>query len=119
VWLKEPMRRAVDDLNRRGDGFVEAEGSLERRMDLLTEVRRGDFGRRVAGQDGAYLVDGILQTGGVDALRKALQEGPRAFFLAYEKACEANKALPPLSRAIRDQLAGVAPKKPASKPTPK
>ena len=119
VWLKEPMRRAIDDLNRRGDRFVEAEGNLERRMDLLTEVRRGDFGRRVAGQDGAYLVDGILQTGGLDALRKALQEGPRAFFLAYEKACEADKALPPLSRAIRDQLAGVAPKKPASKPTPK
>jgi len=119
VWLKEPMRRAVEDLNRRGDRFVEAEGSLERRMDLLTEVRRGDFGRRIAGQDGAYLVDGILQTGGVDALRKALQEGPRAFFLAYERACQADKGLPPLSHAIRDQLAGVAPKKPASKPTPK
>jgi len=118
VWLKEPMRRAVEDLNRRADRFVEAEGNLERRMDLLTDVRRGDFGRRIAGQDGAYLVDAIIQNGGVDGLRKALQEGPRAFFLAYEHACEIERGLPPLSRSIRDQLAGVAPKKPAGKPTP-
>lgn len=118
VWLKEPMRRAVEDLNRRADRFVEAEGNLERRMDLLTDVRRGDFGRRIAGQDGAYLVDGIVQNVGVDGLRKAQQEGPRAFFLAYERACEMDRSLPPLSRSIRDQLAGVAPKKPAAKPTP-
>jgi hypothetical protein len=118
VWLKEPMRRAVEDLNRRADRFVEAEGNLERRMDLLTDVRRGDFGRRIAGQDGAYLVDAIVQSGGVDGLRRALQEGPRAFFVAYERACEMDRGLPPLSRSIRDQLAGVAPKKPAAKPTP-
>ena len=118
VWLKEPMRRAVEDLNRRGDRFVEAEGNLERRMDLLTDVRRGDFGRRIAGQDGAYLVDGILQHGGVDALRRALQEGPRAFFVAYERATEADRGLPPLSKSIREQLSGSASKKAAPKPTP-
>ncbi|MDQ6892432.1 MAG: hypothetical protein M3167_07095 [Acidobacteriota bacterium] len=118
VWLKEPMRRAVEDLNRRADRFVEAEGNLERRMDLLTDVRRGDFGRRIAGQDGAYLVDAVVQNGGIDGVRRALQEGPRAFFLAYERACEMDRGLPPLSRSIRDQLAGVAPKKPVAKPTP-
>jgi hypothetical protein len=118
VWLKEPMRRAVEDLNRRADRFVEAEGNLERRMDLLTDVRRGDFGRRIAGQDGAYLVDGILQHRGVDALRRALQEGPRAFFVAYERATEADRGLPPLSKSIREQLSGAASKKAAPKPTP-
>ncbi|HYK42781.1 MAG TPA: hypothetical protein VE007_10365 [Thermoanaerobaculia bacterium] len=120
VWLKEPMRRAIEDLNRRADRFVEAEGNLERRMDLLTDVRRGDFGRRIAGQDGAYLVDGIIQHGGVDALRRSLQEGPRSFFLAYERASEADRGLPPLSKSIREQLSGAASKKaPKATPPPK
>ena len=43
---------------------------------------------------------------GLDALREALQEGPKAFFLAYERACDMDRSLPPLSRSIRDQLAG-------------
>ena len=115
VWLKEPMRRAIEDLNRRADRLAEAEGNLERRMDLLTEIRRGDFARRIAGQDGAYLVDGVIQAAGIDGLRKSLEGGPRPFFLAYERASESNRDLVPLSKTIRDQLAGIAPKKPAPK----
>lgn len=115
VWLKEPMHRAVEDLNRRADRLAEAEGNLERRVDLLTEIRRGDFGRRIAGQDGAYLVDGIIQSAGIDGLRKALEAGPKAFFVAYERAAQSNRDLVQLSRSIRDQLAGIAPKKPAAK----
>lgn len=114
VWLKEPMRRSVEDLNRRADRFAEAGDNLERRMELTTEARRGDFVGRVAGQDGAYLVDGIVQTSGLKALREALQAGPRAFFEAYGRAAAANKELVGLSKSIRERLAGAAPH-----PTPK
>ncbi|MEO8431651.1 MAG: hypothetical protein ABI592_09095 [Acidobacteriota bacterium] len=114
VWLKEPMKRALEDLNRRAERFVEAEGNLERRMELTTEVRRGDFARRIAGQDGAYLVDAIIQQEGLNGLRDALQKGPRAFFEAYIRATQAHRDLVPLSKAIRDRLSGA----PAKAPTP-
>ena len=118
VWLKDPMRRAVEDLNRRADRFAEASENLEKRMDLTAEVKRGEFMGLVAGQDGAYLVDGIVQTAGLNALRSALQAGPRAFFEAYNRASASNKNLVPLSKSIRDRLAGVpahaAPKHAAS-----
>ena len=113
VWLKEPMKRAVEDLNHRAERFVEAEGNLERRMELTTEIRRGDFARRIAGQDGAYLVDAIIQQEGLSSLRDALQRGPRAFFEAYIRATQSNHGLVPLSKAIRDRLAGATPKTPA------
>ncbi|MEP6768125.1 MAG: hypothetical protein ABJC61_05615 [Acidobacteriota bacterium] len=112
TWLKEPMKRAIEDLNRRADRLAEAEGNLERRMELTGEIRRGDFSRRIAGQDGAYLVDSVIQHVGLAGLRQALQAGPRALFDAYDKAVQADKALVPLSKAIRDRLAG-APAKPA------
>lgn len=110
VWLKEPMRRAVDDLNRRADRFAEATDNLERRMDLTGEVRRPDFMGRVAGQDGAFLVDGIVETSGLNALRQALQAGPRAFFDAYAHAAAADKELTPLAKSIRERLAGTPPR---------
>ena len=114
TWLKEPMRRAIEDLNRRADRFAEAGENLERRMELTTEVRRGDFTQRVAGQEGAFLVDGIVQGLGIDGLRQALQQGPRAFFEAYERSVSAKRDLVPLSKSIRDRISGAPPK-----PTPK
>ena len=61
----------------------------------------------VAGPAGAFLADGIVQTFGVEAFRKALSEGPRAFFDAYDRAADQQgKALIPLSKAIQDRLAG-------------
>lgn len=113
TWLKEPMRRAVEDLNRRADRFAEVGENLERRMELTTETRRGDFPNRVAGQDGAFLVDGIVQGIGLDGLRQALRDGPRAFFEAYEKAAASQRDLPPLGKAIRERIAGGA-----SRPAP-
>ncbi len=115
TWLKEPMKRAIEDLNRRADRLAEAEGNLERRMELTGEIRRGDFGRRVAGQDGAYVVDAVIQNAGLAGLRQALQAGPRALFDAYDKAVQADKSLVPLSKSIRDRLANV-PQKTAPAP---
>ncbi len=114
IWLKDPMRRAVEDLNRRADRFAETADNLERRMELTAETKRGDFVGHVAGQDGAFLVDGIVQTLGVKALREALRAGPRAFFDAYARAAAANKELVGLSKSIRERLAGAAPR-----PTPR
>jgi hypothetical protein len=114
TWLKEPMRRAVEDLNRRADRFAEIGDNLERRMELTTETRRGDFANRIAGQDGAFLVDGIIQGVGLDGLRQALRDGPRAFFEAYDRAATAQRDLPPLGKPIRDRVSTAGPR-----PTPK
>jgi len=106
TWLKEPMHRAIEDLNRRAERFAEAGENLERRMELTTEVRRGDFVNRVAGQDGAYVIDGIVRGAGLDGLREALRDGPWAVFGAYDRAASAHHDLPPLSKAIKDRLSG-------------
>jgi hypothetical protein len=119
VWLKEPMRTSLDDLNRVADKLLETEGDLDARVTLASEVSRPDFGARVAGPAGAFLADGIISAFGVDAYRAALADGPRAFFTAYDKASqEKGRALIPLSRAIRDRLAGLPPSSPPPKPTP-
>ncbi len=104
VWLKEPMRRSIEDLNRHAEKFAEGAGDLEQRAELAAEVRHGDFARRLAGPAGAFLADAILEADGLDALRAALQKGPKAFFEAYERASQADKSLPPLSHAIRERL---------------
>jgi hypothetical protein len=67
-------------------------------------LRRPDFVRQLAGPAGAFLADAIIQTSGLDALRAALQQGPKAFFQAYEKACQADKGLIPLTHVIRERL---------------
>lgn len=116
VWLKEPMRTSLDDLNRVADKLLSTEGDLDSRVTLQSEVRRPDFAARVAGPAGAFLADGIVSAFGVDAYRSALEAGPKAFFLAYDKASqEKGRALIPLSKAIRDRLAG---KPPSDRPTP-
>jgi hypothetical protein len=109
VWLKEPMRRALEDLNRRAGKLAEARENLEQRVELTAELRRPEFARRVAGPDGVFLADAVAQNAGTEGLRAALAQGPRAFFEAYERAAEANRDLVPLAKAIRDQLHGASP----------
>jgi len=104
VWLKEPMRRSIEDLNRQAERFAEAQGNLERRAELAAELRRGELARRLAGPAGAFLADTIVEAHGLEALRTALQKGPKAFFEAYERVAQSDKSLPPLSRVIRERL---------------
>jgi hypothetical protein len=114
VWLQEPMRRAVDELNRRAERLAESRENLEQRMELTAEMRRPDFMRRVAAPEGAFVTDIVAQSAGVEGLRAALAQGPRALFEAYDRATEANKDLVPLSKVIRQQI-GVS-RRPPPKP---
>jgi hypothetical protein len=104
VWLKEPMKRTMVELNRIAERLVESESELEQRMALSLEIRRLDFGQRIAGPGGAFLSDGIIQNLGLDAFRTALAAGPKAFFLAYDQAQQKSRDLIPLSQVIRDRL---------------
>ncbi len=104
AWLKDPMKRALDDLNHRAEQFAQAQENLEARMGLAAELRRPDFGRRVAAPIGAFLADAIAEDAGPAGLRAALQQGPRAFFAAYDRAAQKRKELTPLGKAIRDKL---------------
>ncbi len=104
VWLKAPMKRTIDELNRRAERFSHAQESLETRVELTTELKRPEFARQLAGPSGAFLVDAIVQTDGLNALRRSLQNGPRAFFQAYEKASQTDKSLPVLTHSITDRL---------------
>ena len=104
VWLKDVSKRALDDLNHRSDRIAQAQQNLEERVSLAAEIRRPDFARRVAAPVGAFLADAIAQEIGTAGLREALQEGPRAFFLAYDRAAQKNKNLIPLAKTIREKL---------------
>jgi len=77
-------------------------------------MRKPDFLRRVAAPEGAFVADAVAQHAGVDGLRSALAQGPRALFEAYDQASQADKELVPLSKVIRQQL-GVS-RKAAPKP---
>ena len=105
VWLKEPMKRSIAELNRTGERLVEAESELEARVALGAEIRRADFVQRVAAPAGAFLCDGIIQNQGLDAFRAALAAGPRALFVAYDRAQRKSRDLIPLSDVIRKRLA--------------
>ncbi len=104
VWLKAPMKRTLEELNNRAERFAKAQESLETRVELTTELRRPEFVRQLAGPSGAFLADAVVQMSGLDALRAALQNGPRAFFRAYERAWQADKSLVPLTHAILERL---------------
>jgi hypothetical protein len=104
TWLKEPMQRSVNELNRMGDRLLESEADLDTRLSLTGEIKRADFRRRVAGPAGAFMEDGIIQAFGVDSMRKTLAEGPLAFFREYDRASKQVKELPPLSKAILERL---------------
>jgi hypothetical protein len=110
VWLRQPMRDNLDELNRVADRLVSAEGDLDARMGVAAEIQKADFTARVAGPAGAFLADGIIQGLGLDAYRTALAGGPRAFFEAYARASERKASgLIPLGKAIREQLAAAPP----------
>jgi hypothetical protein len=107
LWLKDRMKASIDELNRVAEHLVATEGDLDQRVSLAAEVRRPDFIARVAAPAGSFLADGIIQNLGIEAYRTALAEGPRAFFEAYDKAAQQKgKQLIPLSKVIRDTLAG-------------
>lgn len=108
TWLKEPMQRSVNDLNRMAERLIESEADLETRVSLASEVKRPDFVRRIAGPAGAYMADGIVQISGVDGLRRTLAQGPVAFFQAYEAAGAKLKELPPFSKPVVDRIAAAA-----------
>jgi hypothetical protein len=109
TWLKEPMQRSLNDLNRMAERLTEADADLDTRVALGAEIKRPEFMRRVAAPAGAYMEDGIIQTFGVDALRGALASGPTAFFREYDRATHQNKDLPPLAKDIVSRLGGGAP----------
>ena len=117
VWLKQPMRDNLDELNRVADRLLSAEGDLDARMEVAAEIQKPEFTASVAGPAGAFLADGIVQALGIEAYRSALRGGPRAFFEAYDKASQRKgSGLIPLSKTIREQLsAGAA----AAAPTPR
>lgn len=112
VWLKQPMKDDLDELNRVADRLVATGGELDARMSIAAEIQKPDFTATVAGPAGAFLADGILQTLGLEAYRGALAAGPRGFFEAYARAAQSKgSGLIPLGKAIRDQLAAAPPKK--------
>jgi hypothetical protein len=104
VWLKEPMKRSIAELNRFAERLVESEKEIEERMAVAADLRRPEFAQRVAGPAGAFLCDGIIQTLGLDSFRAALAAGPTAFFAAYEQAARKSRDLVPLSDRIRARL---------------
>ncbi len=104
VWLKEPMKRSIAELNRFAERLVESEKEIEERMTVAADLRRPEFAQRIAGPAGAFLCDGIIQTLGLDAFRAALAGGPAAFFAAYEEAVQKSRDLVPLSEVIRARL---------------
>lgn len=105
VWLKEPMKRSIAEVNRTAERLVESEKELEQRVALAAEIQRPDFVQRIAAPAGAFLCDGIIQNLGLDAFRAALATGPRAFLVAYDQAQRKSRDLVPLSEVIRKRLA--------------
>jgi hypothetical protein len=112
TWLKDLQKKAFFDLERAAQRIVDSEAELEKRVEVMSELKRPDFARRVAGPAGMCMADGIRVASGLDAMKAALAGGPRAFFAAYDRASQKNKDLPPLSKLIREKIVGA---KPASK----
>lgn len=105
VWLRDPMKKSMAELNRTAERLVESEQELEARVALGGEIRRADFVQRVAAPAGAFISDGIIQNLGLDAYRAALSSGPRALFETYDRAQQKSRDLIPLSEVIRKRLA--------------
>lgn len=110
VWLKEPMKRNLGELNRMAEILADPETDLDHRMNMTAEIRRPEFARRLAGPAGAFLSDAIIQAEGVPAFRKALAAGPRAFFAAYDRAAQTGRDLIPLSRVIQERVRDTPPR---------
>jgi hypothetical protein len=110
VWLKEPMKRNIGELNRMAELLSDPETDLDHRMNMTAEIRRPDFSRRLGGPAGAFLSDVIIQAEGMPAFRKALAAGPRAFFAAYDRAAESQRDLVELSRVIQERVRDTPPR---------
>ncbi len=113
TWLKGMGKKAFYDLERAATGIAESETELDKRVEVMAELKRADFARRVVAPAGMFLADGIRVGSGPDALRAALAGGPRAFFVAYDHASQKNKDLLPLPKLLKDRLSA------AAKPAPK
>jgi hypothetical protein len=112
TWLKDLQKKAFLELERAAQRIVDSETELDKRVEVMSELKRPEFARRVAGPAGMCMADGIRVALGPDAMKAALAGGPRAFFAAYDRATQKNKDLPPLSKLIREKIVGA---KPASK----
>lgn len=106
VWLREPGSRSIGEVNRLAERLSEGEEDLQNRVEMQSEIKKQDFARRTAGPAGAFLADGILQSSGIEGLRTALRNGPKAFFAAYIAAAQKDRNLIPLSPAIEKQIQG-------------
>jgi hypothetical protein len=109
TWLKDLQKRAMAELERAAERVAASETELDKRIEIISELKRPDFARRVAAPAGMFMADGIRQALGPEELKAALAGGPRAFFQAYERATQKNKELVPLSKLIRERLAGPKP----------
>jgi putative zinc-dependent peptidase DUF5700 len=114
TWLRGLQRKAFFDLQREAERIAASETELDRRVEVMSELRQADFARRVAAPAGMFMADAIRQVAGVEGLKVALSGGPRFFFESYDRAVQKNKELPPVPKLIHDKLATVA--KPAPKP---
>lgn len=109
VWLKEPMKRNLGDLNRMAEILAAPDTELDRRMEMSAEVRRPEFARRLAGPAGAFLSDAIIQAEGLTAFRQALAGGPRAFFQAYDRVSRSSgRDAIPLAKVIQERIGAPA-----------
>lgn len=109
TWLKDLQKKAFLELERAAQRIVDSETELEKRVEAMSELKRPDFARRVAGPAGMCMADGIRAALGPDAMKAALAGGPHAFFAAYDRATQKNKELPPLSRTMHEKIVGARP----------
>jgi Putative zinc dependent peptidase (DUF5700) len=100
-WLKEPMIRSIDQLNRLADRLSDPKIALDDRMEVLAEINRPQFRSQVGSVAGAFMADGIYETFGRQGYLDALAGGPAGFLAAYDRAARQNTALPPLSDAMK------------------
>jgi hypothetical protein len=114
TWLKDLQKKSFNDLQRAAERLAESDTELEKRVEVLGEMKKAEFQRRVAGPAGMFMADGIRQVAGAEGLKAAMAGGPHAFFEAYDRASQKNKDLLPLSKLLREKLAATA--KPAPKP---
>jgi len=113
TWLKDLQKKSFNDLQRAAESLAQSDTELERRVEVLGEMKKPEFARRV-GPAGMFMADGIRQAAGPDALKAAMAGGPHAFFEAYERAAQKNKDLLPLSKLLHEKLAATS--KPPRKP---
>ena len=95
TWLKDLQKKAFSELERAAQRVADSETELEMRVEVMGELKRPDFARRVAGPAGMCMADGIRVALGQDAMKAALAGGPQAFFAAYDRATQKNRDLPP------------------------